>query len=112
VFHKIHRRQPVAAAVMCALPLKYCCYMWIEEKNRLQSTFYFQDFSQAFAFMSEVALAAEKQNHHPDWSNVWNKVDIQLTTHSAGNVVTDKDRLLAANIDTIYKRYQVQPHGN
>jgi pterin-4a-carbinolamine dehydratase len=57
------------ADTIASLTLDYFC-MWIEEKNRLQSTFYFQDFSQAFAFMSEVALAAEKQNHHPDWSNV------------------------------------------
>ena len=80
--------------------------MWIEEKNRLQATFHFEDFSQAFAFMTEIAFAAEKQNHHPNWSNVWNTVDIQLTTHSAGNIVTDKDRQLAATIDTIFKRYK------
>ncbi len=80
--------------------------MWIEEKNRLQASFQFQDFSQAFAFMTEVAMLAEKQNHHPNWSNVWNRVDIHLTTHSAGNIVTDKDRKLANAIDGIYERYQ------
>ena len=82
--------------------------MWIEEKNRLQSTFQFVDFPQAFAFMTEVAFVAEKLNHHPNWSNVWNKVDIQLTTHDAGNVVTDKDRTLAAAIDAIFLRYKIK----
>lgn len=82
--------------------------MWIEEKNRLQSTFQFKDFSQAFAFMVEVAMVAEKLGHHPDWSNTYNKVDIQLTTHAAGNVVTDIDRTLAKSIDAIFGRYQVK----
>lgn len=82
--------------------------MWIEEKNRLQASFEFKDFPQAFAFMTEVAIAAEKLGHHPNWSNVWNKVDIQLTTHDAGNIVTDKDRGLAAAIDAIFVRYNVK----
>lgn len=81
-------------------------HMWREEKNRLQATFNFENFTEAFAFMTEVAFQAEKLDHHPDWSNVWNKVDIQLTTHSAGNIVTDKDRSLAAAIDKIYAKYQ------
>ena len=81
--------------------------MWIEEKNRLQSNFQFRDFPQAFAFMTEVAFAAEKMGHHPTWTNVWNKVDIQLTTHDAGNIVTDKDRTLAELIDRIFERYVV-----
>lgn len=55
--------------------------------------------------MTEVAFQAEKQNHHPIWSNVWNTVEIQLTTHDAGNVVTDKDRQLARSIDAIYRKY-------
>ena len=80
--------------------------MWIEEKNRLQATFKFKDFAEAFAFMTEVAFHAEKQNHHPNWNNVWNTVEIQLTTHDAGNTVTDKDRKLAAAIDEIYRKYQ------
>ena len=80
--------------------------MWLEEKNRLQRSFKFKNFSEAFAFMTEVALAAEKQNHHPNWSNVWNTVEIQLTTHEAGNVVTKKDRKLAEAIDGIYAKYQ------
>ncbi len=80
--------------------------MWHEEKNRLQATFKFKDFAEAFAFMTEVAFHAEKQNHHPSWSNVWNTVDIQLTTHDAGNMVTAKDEQLAATIDSIYQKYR------
>lgn len=80
--------------------------MWLEEKNRLQRIFKFKDFAEAFAFMTEVAFHAEKQNHHPNWSNVWNTVEIQLTTHDAGNIVTDRDRKLAKQIDEIYLKYQ------
>lgn len=80
--------------------------MWLEEKNRLKHVFRFKDFTEAFAFMTEVAFQAEKHNHHPDWSNAWNTVEIQLTTHDAGNVVTDKDRQLAEVIDEIYRKYQ------
>jgi len=56
--------------------------------------------------MTQVAFAAEKMDHHPDWHNVWNTVEIQLTTHQAGNIVTDKDRELAAAIDVIYARFK------
>ncbi len=80
--------------------------MWHEEKNRLHRAFKFRDFTEAFAFMTEVAFAAEKQQHHPDWSNVWNSVVIHLTTHDAGNVVTEKDHRLAETIDEIYRKYQ------
>ena len=80
--------------------------MWIEKDNSLQATFTFADFSQAFAFMTEVAIAAEKQNHHPNWANVWDTVTFKLKTHDAGGVVTDRDRKLASAIDTIFTRYQ------
>jgi len=73
--------------------------MWKEEDNQLKRTFEFKDFKEAFAFMVKVALVAEKLDHHPNWSNVYNKVEINLCTHSAGNVVTDKDRELAKEID-------------
>ncbi len=63
--------------------------------------FEFADFSAAFAFMTRVALAAEKMNHHPRWTNVYNRVDIWLNTHDAGNTVTDKDRKLAQKIDAL-----------
>ncbi|AZQ64200.1 pterin-4-alpha-carbinolamine dehydratase [Flammeovirga pectinis] len=74
---------------------------WKEENNQLQKTFTFKDFPEAFAFMTRVAFLAEAHQHHPNWSNVWNKVDICLTTHDAGNTVTQKDRDLAAAIDQI-----------
>ncbi len=73
--------------------------MWKEENNKLSRTFEFRDFSEAFGFISRVALLAEKQNHHPEWSNVWNKVTIHLSTHDAGNIVTERDRKLAMAID-------------
>lgn len=56
--------------------------------------------------MTEVAFAAERQHHHPNWQNVYNKVDIALCTHDAGNVVTEQDHKLAEIIESIYKRYQ------
>lgn len=73
--------------------------MWKEENNKLVKTFTFKDFIEAFGFMSKVAIVAEKMNHHPNWSNVYNKVTFELSTHDAGNIVTDKDRKLAAAID-------------
>lgn len=80
--------------------------MWKEEDNQLKASFQFNDFAQAFAFMTEVAIHAEKQFHHPHWTNVWNKVDISLTTHDLGNIVTDKDHLLAKTISEIYEKYK------
>jgi 4a-hydroxytetrahydrobiopterin dehydratase len=77
--------------------------MWIEENNQLRRTFVFNDFSEAFAFMTRVAFLAEIHNHHPNWCNVWNKVEIHLCTHDAGDVVTDKDRKLAAEIDKLHQ---------
>ncbi len=75
--------------------------MWQEENNRLHRSFIFPDFSTAFAFMTRVAIEAEKMNHHPLWTNVYNKVEIWLSTHDAGNIVTEKDRALAAAISRI-----------
>lgn len=74
---------------------------WKEENNKLVKTFEFQNFQEAFAFMTRVAFLAEQQQHHPNWSNVYNTVKIELTTHDAGNVVTDKDFKLAKAIDSI-----------
>jgi 4a-hydroxytetrahydrobiopterin dehydratase len=73
--------------------------MWVEKNNFLEKEFVFKNFIEAFAFMTQVALLAEKMNHHPLWTNVYNKVKIQLNTHDAGDVVTDKDRKLAKAID-------------
>jgi 4a-hydroxytetrahydrobiopterin dehydratase len=75
--------------------------MWKEENNRLVRTFKFRDFKEAFGFMTQVALVAEKMDHHPNWSNVYNSVTIELTTHDAGNKVTEKDRKLAKEIDQL-----------
>lgn len=75
--------------------------MWKEENNRLTKVFTFKDFTQAFGFMTKVAIVAEKMNHHPNWSNVYNRVSFELCTHDAGNVVTEKDRKLAAAIDAL-----------
>lgn len=75
--------------------------MWQEKNNQLSRGFQFHDFSEAFAFMTRVALLAEKMDHHPFWTNVYNKVDIMLSTHDAGDVVTEKDHKLAAAIDKL-----------
>ncbi|MGI9031787.1 MAG: 4a-hydroxytetrahydrobiopterin dehydratase [Ilumatobacteraceae bacterium] len=74
---------------------------WTERDGGLRRHFEFADFSTAFAFMTRVALLAEQRNHHPDWSNSWNKVDITLTTHDAGSTVTDNDRQFAAAVDEL-----------
>ena len=75
--------------------------MWKETNNQLVRTFEFKNFVQAFSFMTRVAIVAEKMNHHPWWSNVYNSVEIRLSTHDAGDVVTDKDRRLAEEIDKL-----------
>lgn len=75
--------------------------MWTEDIHALYRKFEFSDFGSAFAFMTRVALLAEKANHHPTWKNTWNKVEIWLSTHDAGNTVTEKDRTLAQQIDRI-----------
>ena len=80
--------------------------MWTENNDQLTAKFMFQDFRQAFAFMTEVAFAAEAQNHHPNWTNVYNTVEFALNTHDAGNTVTDQDWALAKAIDAVYEKYQ------
>ena len=75
--------------------------MWKEDNNSLYQKFEFRDFSEAFAFMTRVALEAEKMNNHHTSSNVWNKVEIRLNTHDAGDIVTDKDHKLAKKIDAL-----------
>ncbi len=73
--------------------------MWTHTDNKLYRKFQFSNFSEAFAFMTRVAIEAEKMDHHPLWTNVWNTVEIWLSTHDAGDIVTEKDHLLAAKID-------------
>jgi 4a-hydroxytetrahydrobiopterin dehydratase len=75
--------------------------MWKKQNNTLYKKFTFKNFSEAFAFMTRVALEAEKANHHPLWTNVYNKVEIWLNTHDAGDIVTDKDKALAKAIDKL-----------
>ncbi|MDC3266987.1 4a-hydroxytetrahydrobiopterin dehydratase [Gammaproteobacteria bacterium] len=75
---------------------------WMLKDEKLFREFKFQTFIQAFGFMSSVAILAEQQNHHPEWSNVYNKVRIYLTTHEAGGI-TEKDFLLAEAIDKAYR---------
>jgi 4a-hydroxytetrahydrobiopterin dehydratase len=75
--------------------------MWEEKDNSLYRKFVFENFSEAFAFMTRVALEAEKMDHHPKWTNVWNTVEVWLNTHSAGDKITDKDRQLSKKIDAL-----------
>lgn len=69
---------------------------WSLAGNALAKTFRFADFPSAFAFMTRVALAAEKLDHHPDWTNVWNRVEVRLSTHDAGGITALDFRLAAA----------------
>jgi len=75
--------------------------MWTEKNNALYKKFEFADFSEAFAFMTRVALAAEKMDHHPAWKNTYNTVEIRLNTHDAGDIITEKDKKLSQKIDSI-----------
>jgi 4a-hydroxytetrahydrobiopterin dehydratase len=74
---------------------------WSVKEGRLHAEFRFDDFVQAFAFMTKVAFAAEATQHHPDWSNVYNRVTINLVTHDAGNAISQKDIDMARRIDTL-----------
>ena len=76
---------------------------WVEcnDRDAITRSFFFEDFNQAFAFMTRVAEEAERINHHPEWSNIYNKVEVTLTTHDAGGV-THKDFELAAFMNGIF----------
>ena len=75
--------------------------MWQQTDNKLYKKFQFKNFSEAFAFMTRVALEAEKMDHHPLWTNVYNTVEIWLNTHDAGDTVTEKDHKLSNRIDAL-----------
>ncbi len=75
--------------------------MWQEINDKLYRKLVFSDFSEAFSFMTRVALLAEKADHHPTWTNTWNTVEIWLSTHDAGNKITAKDHDLASAIDKL-----------
>ena len=85
--------------------------MWKQVKDALVAELVFKNFVDAFAFMTDVAALAEKHDHHPEWSNVYNRVTIRLTTHDAGNQVTDKDRKLAEAIEALSSASLVQVFG-
>jgi 4a-hydroxytetrahydrobiopterin dehydratase len=72
----------------------------VSGRDALQKTFKFKDFNQAFGFMARVALVAEKMDHHPEWTNVWNRVEVTLSTHDAGGL-TELDLKLAEAMDRI-----------
>ena len=74
---------------------------WTEKDNTLYRKLEFKNFSEAFAFMVRVAIEAERMNHHPTWTNVYNKVEISLSTHDAGDIVTDRDVKLAQKINSL-----------
>ena len=76
------------------------------DRDAIIKEFRFKDFNAAFGFMTRVALYAEKHDHHPEWTNVYNRVDVTLTTHSAGGV-TDKDVALAHFIDQAANAFEV-----
>ncbi len=75
--------------------------MWKEKNNRLTKTFEFKNFIEAFGFMTRVAIVAEKMDHHPLWTNVYNRVSFELSTHDSGDVVTELDQKLATEIDKL-----------
>lgn len=74
---------------------------WTEENNQLSKTFKFSSFAEAISWMVKAAFIIEKMNHHPEWSNVYNKVHVVLRSHDAGNIVTDRDRELAKALDVL-----------
>ncbi|MCG8477203.1 MAG: 4a-hydroxytetrahydrobiopterin dehydratase [Cytophagales bacterium] len=78
--------------------------MWKETEFCLSKNFVFGDFGEAFGFMTQAALAAEKMNHHPNWSNVYNRVSVELSTHDEGGKVTELDRELARKMDAIAEK--------
>jgi len=76
--------------------------MWSEQDNALVAQLEFDSFEKAMDFMQQAARVITQHNHHPEWSNVYNKISIKLTTHNAGNKITDKDRKLAEELEKIY----------
>jgi 4a-hydroxytetrahydrobiopterin dehydratase len=97
--NKLDRQQ--ALPLLAALPQ----WQYDEVRGAITREFRFADFAQAFAFMTQIALAAEQRNHHPEWSNVYNRVRITLTTHDAGGL-TQRDIDLAGVADHAYARFE------
>ncbi len=84
-------------------PYKDLENMWNTTEGKLHKSFEFKNFVEAFAFLTKVALIAERVNHHPEIRNVYNKVDIFLCTHDEENTITEKDKHLAEKIDQVFK---------
>jgi 4a-hydroxytetrahydrobiopterin dehydratase len=79
---------------------------WIEKNNALYRKFEFKNFLEAFKFMTSVAQITEEQDHHPDWSNSWNVVEISLCSHDVGRTITSRDHRLAESINSLLKESQ------
>ena len=79
-------------------------WSWDDDRDAIRRTFRFPGFAEAFAFMTAVALEAERADHHPEWCNMWNRVDMLLTTHDAGGL-TEKDLALARRADALALRF-------
>lgn len=77
---------------------------WKKEENQLQKTFEFKDFETAIQFMQQASIEISHLNHHPEWTNIYNKVRVTLTTHDASNTVTQKDFDLAEILDTVFEK--------
>ncbi len=92
--------EPLDAAARAALAAELPAWQPVGERDAIRREFRFRDFSEAWGFMARVALLAEAQDHHPEWSNVWNRVEILLTTHDAGGL-SARDLRLARAIDAL-----------
>ena len=92
--------QKLDAAARSAIADRLPSWTLVEGRDAIRRTFAFKDFNEAFGFMARVALAAERMDHHPEWSNVWNRVEVVLSTHAAGGL-SERDIALAAIIDAI-----------
>ena len=95
--------EPLDAAARATLPTTLPAWQAVEGRDAIRREFRFRDFSEAWGFMARVALLAEAQNHHPEWLNVWNRVEILLTTHDAGGL-SDRDLRLARAIDALLRQ--------
>ncbi len=99
------------AAARSALPRRLPAWALVPGRDAIQRTFTFRDFNEAFGFMARVALVAERMDHHPEWSNVWNKVTVTLSTHSVGGL-SDRDLKLAETMDAIAAPSSASPAGS
>jgi 4a-hydroxytetrahydrobiopterin dehydratase len=92
--------QKLDAEARKAIPARLPGWVLVEGRDAIHKTFTFKDFSAAFGFMTRTALAAERMNHHPEWFNVWNRVEVTLSSHDAGGL-TERDLTLAEVMDRI-----------